>query len=217
MNYIHEFKDQHLIAMGIVGETLTNRYGISLRDFHYRIATQLKFERWIKTVLFKDVWDFPVYLESEDLPIYRIEKGSKELKELKNRLGQKSRTSEDAVKQSYFPLLRQVDGHRFAVRLFYQNQNTPTLWVDQGKTSIGKEDYYVSFGDLLHFFSNMIYSDPLNKLYKAILDMFFTISFDYARNHRQNSLTISSTPYEELAQVGKEIYRYLLSVYQEIR
>ena len=162
-----------------------------MRDLHYRLGENQTFESWLRAMLFKDVWDFTQYVEICDLTrdarkemrtIFQAMKDrlnsvwseteAEETKELELQLIQ--------LKKAYLNLLMEVEGYKFAERMYREDPDAPTLWIHPGTTAIGQQDYFLSYGDMMHFFTNMVFADTGNDLYNATLDLYFTVCFDYA-------------------------------------
>jgi hypothetical protein len=221
MRYLRKFSDLHLQALEILANTLELEEGLSLRDLHYHLKERVRFSKWLKATLFRDVWEHTQLVESVDLSDQSREMFSDKLAELKSMIetaqkrssyqGKNLGTAISHIKLAYLAVLSRVEGYRFAARLYEEAPYPPTTWVLHGHTRIGQADYILALGDLTRFFKKLASAFQNNELYQAVRDLYFTVSFDFAQAENLDDLekAILTDETIDLDSIGREIMRYL--------
>ncbi len=224
MKYLRNLEPIHREALHMLAQTLATGDGLSLRDLHYRLAENQSFESWLRAMLFKDVWDFTQFVEVCDLTEPARKEKSTVFEAMKDRLISVWKRKDEVysqkhleldliqLKKAYLSILLEVEGYKFAERMFKDDPEAPTLWIHAGQTAIGQRDYFLSYGDLMHFFTNMVFADRENEIYNATLDLYFTVSFDYANAGEVDEdelRNLIATSRASMVEVGREILSYM--------
>jgi len=221
MKYLREFSDLHLRALEILANTLQLDEGLSLRDLHYHLKERIRFRQWLKATLFRDVWEYTQLVETIDLSDQSRKEFSDKLVEMKSmiRAAQETTVNQEKnlilvishIKLAYLTVLSRVEGYQFAARLYEDDPYSPTTWVLRGHTQIGQADYILALGDLTRFFHNLASAFQNNELYKAVRDLYFTVTYDFAQSENigDPEKAIVTDELMDLDIIGREVMQYL--------